>query len=192
MTAGLLRSLKGLVRGYATSRLSRDVNVHASSRFNYAALTKKKGCRVQVGEKSMIMGSIIFDRDGGTVTIGARVFMSGSIVCAEKVELGDDVLVAWNVTIVDHDSHSLAFSGRSRDVLDWRDGKKDWTHVAIRPVTIGNKAWIGFDSIVLKGVIIGEGAVIGAGSVVTRDVPPWTIVAGNPARAIREIPRDER
>ena len=46
--------------------------------------------------------------------------------------------------------------------------------------------------IILKGVLVGEGAVIGAGSVVTKDVSSWTIVAGNPARVIREIPEDER
>ncbi len=60
------------------------------------------------------------------------------------------------------------------------------------PVHVGDKSWIGFNSIVLKGVTIGEGAVVGAGSVVTKDVSAWTVVAGNPARVIREIPEDER
>jgi acetyltransferase-like isoleucine patch superfamily enzyme len=60
------------------------------------------------------------------------------------------------------------------------------------PVIIGNSVWIGVNSTILKGVTIGEGSVVGAGSVVTKDVPPWTIVAGNPARVIREIPENER
>lgn len=62
----------------------------------------------------------------------------------------------------------------------------------IAPVKISDKVWIGFNSIILKGVTIGEGAVVGAGSVVTKDVPAWTVVAGNPARIIREIPENER
>lgn len=62
----------------------------------------------------------------------------------------------------------------------------------MRPVTIGNKVWVGFNSIVLCGVAIGEGAVIGAGSVVTRDIPAWTVAAGNPARVIKDIPIHDR
>ena len=86
----------------------------------------------------------------------------------------------------------MRFSDRKNDVKDWFVGKKDWSFVIKRPISIKNKAWIGFNSIILKGVTIGEGAIVGAGSVVTKDVPPYTIVAGNPARIIREIPEHER
>ena len=60
------------------------------------------------------------------------------------------------------------------------------------PVHIGHDAWIGCLVVILKGVTIGEGAVVGAGSVVSNDVPPFTIVAGNPARVVRELGPDER
>ncbi|MBK8021791.1 MAG: hypothetical protein IPK19_10285 [Chloroflexi bacterium] len=60
------------------------------------------------------------------------------------------------------------------------------------PIRICDKAWIGFNAVILKGVTIGEGAIVGAGSVVTKDVPAWTVVAGNPARIIREFTEDER
>ena len=56
-----------------------------------------------------------------------------------------------------------------------------------KPITVHSNVWIGFDSCVLPGVRIGEGAVVGARSVVTQDVPPYTVVAGNPARVVRRL-----
>ncbi len=79
---------------------------------------------------------------------------------------------------------------RRTDVADWMRGHKDWTHVAIAAVTIADRAWIGFGATILKGVTVGEGAVVAAQSVVTRDVAPWTVVAGNPAREIRRMDPD--
>lgn len=61
-----------------------------------------------------------------------------------------------------------------------------------KPVTIGDDVWLGGSSVILPGVTIGDGAVIGAGSVVTRDIPPMTVAAGNPCRVIREITEADR
>ena len=66
-------------------------------------------------------------------------------------------------------------------------GRKVWDHVAHAPVIIADKVWIGFNVSVLKGVTIEEGAVIGACSVVTRDIPPYALAVGNPARVIRTL-----
>ena len=57
---------------------------------------------------------------------------------------------------------------------------------------IEDKSWIGFDVVILKGVRIGKGAIVASRSVVTKDVPDWTIVAGNPAQLVREMPENER
>lgn len=66
-----------------------------------------------------------------------------------------------------------------------------WKNIEGSPITkgdvvIGNDVWIGHDAIILSGVSIGDGAIIGAGAVVTRDVPPYTMAAGNPARPIKK------
>ncbi len=61
-----------------------------------------------------------------------------------------------------------------------------------KPVTIGDDVWLGGSSVILPGVTIGDGAVIGAGSVVTRDIPPMVVAAGNPCRVIREITEADR
>jgi galactoside O-acetyltransferase len=166
----------------------RHRDIHPTARVRPWQVASGRGCDLAVGADSLIGGRIAFDRPGGAVTIGARSFVGKSLlVCAERITIGDDVLMSWGVTVVDHDSHSLAWRRRQNDVLDWGQGRKDWTHVPVAPVTIQNKAWVGFDVSILKGVTIGEGAVIGAGSVVTRDVAPWTAAAGNPARKIRDL-----
>jgi galactoside O-acetyltransferase len=151
----------------------------------------KRNCKIAVGSDSLIYARLLFDADGGEILIGDRVFIGAStLVCHSRIEIGD-VLVSWGVTIVDHDSHALDWAARQNDVLNWAKNMKDWSAVIRAPVKIEPRAWIGFGAIILKGVTVGEGAVVGAGAVVTKDVPPWTIVAGNPARPIRALQNHE-
>ncbi|WP_409574838.1 acyltransferase [Thiobacillus sp.] len=93
---------------------------------------------------------------------------------------------------MDSDNHSLRASERIGDLKRWRSQEYDWSHVNSAPVVICSRSWIGARVIITKGVVIGEGGIVAAGSVVTKDVPPYTIVAGNPARVIRELTPDER
>lgn len=151
------------------------------------------GCELKVGTGSIISCHINFDKPNASVCIGDRTFIGKSnIVCADNINIGNDVLISWGCTIVDHNSHPIAWGKRAKDVSDWKKNIKDWTNVIVSPIVVMDKVWIGFGVILLKGVTIGEGAIIGAGSVVTKDVPPWTIVAGNPARIIRELKPEER
>jgi acetyltransferase-like isoleucine patch superfamily enzyme len=151
------------------------------------------GCTIRVGDRGMLFAKVLFDREGASLSVGDRTFVGKStFAIASRVEIGNDVLIAWGCTIVDHDSHALGFAGRKDDVSNWYRGFKDWSRVAIEPVVIRDKVWIGLNAVILKGVTVGEGAVVAAASVVTRDVEPWTIVAGNPARVVRELAPDER
>ncbi len=141
----------------------------------------------------MLASRVVYEKAGARLKIGTNSFIGlGLMSIAECVEIGDDVLVSWGATIVDHHSHSIRVGERSGDVEHWRKGIKDWTGIKIAPVRIENKAWLGFNVAVLPGVVIGEGAVVGACSLVTRSVPAWTIAGGNPARILRELTDDER
>lgn len=158
--------------------------------------------RIRIGENSILGCAIILERDTGSVHIGNNTYIGAStIACAEKISVGSDVLIAWGVTIVDHDSHSVDWENRREDVRLWREGylrgnlekaaeMKNWDVVQKKDVNIGDKAWIGFNAIILKGVTIGEGAVVAAGAVVTKDVPAWTVVGGNPAKIIKHLDLD--
>ena len=150
-------------------------------------------CNLVIGHHCIMRCAMVFENENSSLAVGDRSFIGkGLISTAQGIEIGNDVLISWGVTITDHNSHSLKFSERQKDVEDWHKNKKDWSKVKSAKVAIHDKAWIGFNAIILKGVTIGEGAIIGAGSVVSKDVPPYTIVAGNPAKVIRELGPDER
>jgi len=102
------------------------------------------------------------------------------------VQIGNRVLISHSVNIHDTNSHSLSAQSRHRHFLDIfvdrASGGLD--DIGSRPIIIEDDAWVGFGAAILKGVTIGRGAIVSACSVVTKDVPPFTIVAGNPARQI--------
>jgi acetyltransferase-like isoleucine patch superfamily enzyme len=119
---------------------------------------------------------------GAVLKIGDRARMSGATICAAtEVRLGDDVRLGANCTIVDTDFHPV---DPVRRCSHPREGRA-------APVVIGDNVFVGMNALILKGVVVGEGSVIGAGSVVTRDVPAYVVCAGNPARAVRALGRDD-
>lgn len=181
-------------------------------------LLKKKVLSMVCADKSLICGphAVVYNHGlQDNIRLGGGVVIDGILECYEKghliideysyvgrsrifasisVQIGKGVIVSDHVVIMDSDLHSMSGAKRYKEAVDWSKGTFPdvYTGIPARPVLIQDFVWIGANAVVLKGVTIGEGAVIGAGSVVTKDVPPYTIVAGNPARIIREIPPDER
>lgn len=113
-----------------------------------------------------------------SIIIGNNVGISGSTITAtEKITIGNNVLIGSGCIICDSDAHPI-------HPLDRKDCIKK---TKSSPIVIEDDVFIGARSIILKGVRIGHGSVIGAGSVVTKDIPPMSIAAGNPARIIKYI-----
>ena len=184
---GKLVALANALLGMLVARRTR-ISIGPNSAVRWWALRDTRAGRIVIGQGSMIRCRIAFDHARGEVKIGDRCYLGAShLVCHTAITIGDDVIMSWGVTVVDHDSHALAWNERSRDVADWMQGIKRWDAVTIAPVTIGNKVWIGFGASILKGVTVGECAVVGANSVVTKDVPPHCVVAGNPARIVKRL-----
>jgi acetyltransferase-like isoleucine patch superfamily enzyme len=155
---------------------------------------RKEGGGIFVGNDCLIEGYVVCENQVSKIVIGDNVYIGGSTVidCAKSITIEDDVLISYHVTIADNDGHSVQFSARKNDLQAFRQGKIDWSAIPTMSILIKRGAWIGARCIILKGVTIGEGAVVGADSVVTRNVPAWHIVAGNPARIIRKIEEIER
>lgn len=149
---------------------------------------------IVIGNGSLIAGTMVAEAAASRLSIGNNVFIGGGtlIDCLSQVTIEDDVLISYQVIIMDSDNHSLRASERIGDLKRWRNQEYDWSHINSAPVTIHAKAWIGARAMITKGVTIGEGGIVASGAVVTKDVPPYAIVAGNPARVIRELADDER
>lgn len=151
--------------------------------------------RFTVGQGCVLSGRFVLEAERSEINIGADTFIGGGLFIAlEKIDIGSDVMISWGCTVTDNDAHSLLSYERQEDVKNWKKdleaghtGKsKNWSTVKCVPVSIGNKSWIGFNSIILKGVRLEPGCVVGAGSVVTGCFESNTVVAGNPARSIKK------
>ena len=128
--------------------------------------------------------------------IGDNVIIWTPFNCiyGENIYLGDNVFFNLNCMIIDNNRVEIGDHGMigpgvqiytAAHELDAESRDQGWE--VTKPVTIGKSVWIGGSAILLPGVTIGEKSVVGAGAVVTRDVPSSVVVAGNPARIIREI-----
>lgn len=155
-----------------------------------------------IGDRCQLHNEFVFESVAGRISVGDGVFINGGtkVISLASIDIEDHVMIAWGCTIYDHDAHSISFLDRIADhehqFVDFPTGDlmrtKDWTCVRSAPIRICKYVWLGFDVVVLKGVTIGEGAIIGARTVVTKDIPPWTIAAGNPGRVVKEIPPELR
>lgn len=144
---------------------------------------------VIIGDNCLIEGTITTYTPGSKIEIGNKVFIgSGTLIgSASHISIGDNVLISFDCLIQDNDTHSLNANDRKDDLEFWIHGRKEWSKIVSKPITIEANAWIGAKSIILKGVSIGKNAIVGAGSVVTKNVEENTIVGGNPATIIKRI-----
>lgn len=133
--------------------------------------------KLQIGNGSKIWSQINKTRlavfNGAELIIGEGSFINGARIAAKnKITIGNHVHIAPEVIIMDsdfHDTNDLNNEGMSA------------------PIIIGNNVWIATRAMILKGVTIGDGAVVAAGAIVTKDVKPFTVVAGVPAKLIKQL-----
>lgn len=134
------------------------------------------GC--EIGDETKIGAFVEIQRGA---KIGSRVKVSSHSFICDGVTIEDEVFIGHGVKFI-NDSYPRAANpdGSLQTEADWK----------LVPTLVKHRASIGSNATILAGVTIGEGAIIGAGSVVTKNVPPYTIVAGNPARVIRQVDKE--
>lgn len=135
-------------------------------------VSKVKHARFIIGDNVILHRNTGFylDSNEAVIEIGDHTFINrrSEIMCKKHVKIGRHCAISWDVSIMDTDYHQIEGT------------------TSTKPTVIEDNVWIGNKAIILKGVTIGKGAIVAAGSVVTADVPAHTLVAGVPAKPIKE------
>jgi acetyltransferase-like isoleucine patch superfamily enzyme len=149
----------------ADVKLGKDVKIFA--------LVNLYGCTI--GDNTKVGTFVEIQRNA---FVGRNCKISSHTFICEGVTIEDDVFIGHNVNFInDLYPRSTVEDGSLQTEADWK----------VVPTFIRKGASVGSSATILAGVTVGEGAIVGAGAVVTKDVPPWTIVAGNPAKVLRNI-----
>jgi len=136
------------------------------------------GC--EIGDETKIGAFVEIQKNA---RVGARCKISSHTFICEGVDIEDNVFIGHSVTFInDTYPRATVAGGGLQTEADWK----------VEKTRVRNGASIGSGSTILANVVIGENAIVGAGSVVTKDVPPNTIVAGNPAKVLRQIDGESR
>jgi acetyltransferase-like isoleucine patch superfamily enzyme len=167
LKAGLLDSLLGL---WVRRSFSQADVILVTPGFPLPAIINRGG-RIEAGYTRYYPGVRLECWKDAVVKIGRGTYLNRNteIVVAQSVLIGEDCKIARDVLIMDTDQHAV----HGQDLL-------------ARPVEIGDRVWIGSRAIILKGVSIGHDSIVGAGAVVTKSVPPYSVVVGPAARVIRD------
>lgn len=147
--------------------------------------------KILIGDDTHIRGELLVFKYGGQIEIGNWCYVGegSKIWSGEEIVIGNHVLISHNVNIIDSNSHELDAFERAENFkrIIQRGHPFEKGTILTAPILIKDHAWISFNAIILKGVVIGEGAIVAAGSVVTEDVPAGTLVTGNPAKVIKKL-----
>lgn len=168
-----------------------DKTAYIETTYSFGLFRSQLPVGLEFDRGSSCYKSTMFDvGPNGSVRIGKFALVHGArIICDSELVIGDYALISWNVVLMD--TYRVPMTAQARRVeleaIPGRNPRRPHADSIASPIRIESNVWIGFDACVLPGVTIGEGSVVGARSVVMQNVPPFTVVAGNPARTIRRL-----
>ena len=131
----------------------------------------------------------------GRVSIGSYSCLNGTVViCSDRISIGAHCLMSWGVVLTDTwlspDSTTASRRLILRAAAD--DSLRRLPCVSEpQPITVQDNVWVGFNAVILPGVTLGQGCIVGCNTVVSKDVPPYAVVVGNPARIVRFLDPNE-
>lgn len=179
----------------ANVEFGRDVYVDTSYGFAPCFSEQRPGVRLGDATGAYDRASFVVG-PRGRISVGAYTVLNGTyLVCNERVEIGDHCLIAWGSVITDTwagfgnaptEARRVALRTAAAD-----PARRVPPVAPPRPVRLEDNTWVGFDSVILPGVTLGRGAIVGSKTVIYKDVPPYAVVVGDPARIVRYLEPDD-
>lgn len=164
--------------------------LHTSVDLSKVHISKDASGQIALGDYVICVGELYSFFNKGVIAIGdcSYVGQGTRIWALSRVNIGNRVLISHGCFICDSLTHPLDAGTRHQQYMAKHGFPfPESIELEERPITIGDDAWIAAGVTILRGVTVGQGAIIAAGSVVTKDVPPGVIVAGNPARVVKQL-----
>ncbi len=163
-----------------------DPSVHFSQTTNLQNFSNNLNS-ITIGKQSNIEGLLLVYAYGGKIKIGDFCSLSPNsrIISTDYISIGNRVLIAHNVNIIDNNSHPVDAALRHQDFVESFTIGMQPHDLNAAPIIIEDDVWIGHNTTILKGVTIGKGAIVGSNSVVAKNVEPFSINVGNPLRLIK-------
>jgi acetyltransferase-like isoleucine patch superfamily enzyme len=166
-----------------------NMEVGENTLFDSSSVFKKyfsaRPLGIKIGSNVTIEAADLATEPTGYIEIGDYCYLAlASLVSSESIIIGNYVFIGIGTTIVDTDFHPVDAAQRMRDTIaiSTVGDRKKRPSFETRPVIIEDDVWIGYNSTILKGVTIGKGSIVQPGSVVSKSVPPGSLVSGNPAQ----------
>lgn len=152
----------------------------------------RRKTQLTIGDYTILRKNKFFCFGKGKLQIGKYCYFGDEtqVDASKEVKIGNYCMFSNRIIVQDHTGHPISPKKRRKQLVDLQKTSTDVYDTKIKKVIIKDDVWVGMEAIILKGVTIGKGSIVAARAVVTKNVPPYSIVAGNPAKIVKKIKKD--
>jgi acetyltransferase-like isoleucine patch superfamily enzyme len=182
--------------GVIPSNVKIGPDVYLDSSYGFIMFNSTRENGMVFGKASASYDQAMFvTSEAGKIRVGEFSILNGTtLICSDTISIGNFVMLAWGSVVIDNFLCADLTPGERGRILELTSGslEREMPFSGSAPVIIEDNVWVGFDAVILPGTTIGRGSVIGSRCVVSGNIPPYSVVVGNPGRIIKTLEQTDR